>query len=1276
MSYPIGVCKEKKMAYKTVVSLVCVIAMSVACFGQTTSTTGSLSVTVLDQTGAAIPGATLEVRDLSTNDIRRGATQANGVYSFPNLPGATYELKVSAQGFASQVFESVVVRTSLETSVRAQLKIGATSESVTVSASETPLVQTESSTISTSLDTKQIFNLPLATQGRDVFSLVYLTPGWATTNLGSNTGTFNNLPGGAIVSADFDGTAGISNRFRSSGYNSYGTTVVQARLENIAEMTITTGQLDLSGNGTSAMRISIVSKRGSNEYHGRLYEDFRNTVLNSNSWSNNANVNAQGKGTPRAITKYNEFGGSVGGPILKNKLFFFGTWGERKNPNTSIPSATVLNPSAQQGIFQYLDTAGRLQSVNVLQVAKAAGLPSTVHPNIAGQLSAINGILGEGTLVQSQSDPNLSTLTWANPSTTTVYYPTIRGDYNVTDNLRFNVSYTQQKTSSPKTYAPVFPKIDTVDRTSYMGNNRIAGFGVDYTFRPTLINQFRAGYMYQYSIWDPENLGLDLASIHGESWGYGTSLYHSGIFPRSAISSLYSQLSANDSLIWQRGNHSVVFGGSWWREYDKYWNGPGGWTVYSFGLNSNDPAYSAINNAMPGVASNLQASARGLYATLVARISQAIIGPNLSSGRPLDPVTKQYKPYGSYNLNEIQQAAGFWVQDRWRLRSNLTLNFGLRWDIVGDDYDKDGSYTSAKSLADQYGPTPVGALFQPGRLGGVAVPSFTAKTHLYNTTWVNPQPAIAIAWNPYVEGGILGKLIGRGKTVIRTGYSIRNYLEGGQNTWGLGSGGMFFFQQGQVNPDPNRTGAGYFKPGSLHYGDPLPAWQLNPQSWAPEISANQMFGSAFNMMNPNIRQPYVQSWNFGIQRELPAGNALEVNYVGNKTLHSWLSLNLNEVNIFENGFLPEFQNAQRNLAINQQNGRGNTAFNNGLPGQVPLPIFTAAFGSSASASGWTGIVTNLQNGAAGAQARSMVSTTSYLCNLIGSANFAPCAPTAGAGYPLNFWNINPYAKTAGINYLDAAGKSNYHALQVQLRQRLTRGAQFTFAYTIAHSLVLGSVNNIQSQGLSPYTLRNLRLNYGPSNYDIRQVFRASGTYDLPFGKGRQFFSQNPVAEAVLGNWTLGTVISIQTGNPSWISGGYQTVTNADSGVNLLGFTADDFQSQIEIRRTGNPYVLTFDPKYIGANGMANPQYLTPATTPGVFGYRPVFRAPVWWNADLSATKTIPIHERWKLSLQGMANNVFNHPTIGIGNLGVMSTSFGRATPGGTRRIELRANIEF
>lgn len=818
-----------------------------------------------------------------------------------------------------------------------------------------------------------------------------------------------------------------------------------------------------------------------------------------------------------------------------------------------------------------------------------------------------------------------------------------------------------------------------MDRTSYKGNNKIAGFGFDWVIRPTLISQLRAGYMYQYSIWDPENLGLDLPKIHSESWAIGQSVVGSNIYPRTAISSYYPMFNLSDSVTWQRGQHSFVFGGTWYREQDHYWNGPGGWPIYTFGLATTDPLYAVFTNAMPGVVSSLIGPARNLYATLTARISRV----SIAVGRPLDMKTKQYKEFGAYNLNEVQQAGGFWAQDRWRIRPNLSLNYGIRWHIIGDDYDKDGAYSSARSPADLWGPTTLGAMFTPGALGGVQIPTFVARTHVYRTSWRNLQPALALAWNPRASRGILGRLIRTDRTVIRAGYSLRNYQEGAQNFWAFASNsGAFFYQGGRIDPSTG-GGIGTFQPGTLTYGDPLPAWNVTPAAWSPQVPASQMWGNWQLAMNPNIRQPYIQQWNLGLQRELPAGNALEVRYVGNLTLHSWLSHNLNEVNIFENGFLKEFVNAQNNLRINQANGKGNTVFNNGLPGQVALPILSAAFGSSTD-SGWTAYTTNLQNGAAGTVASSIAGNTTYFCRMVGTANFLPCQTNVttvfpGAGYPINFWQVNPYAIGASVNYLDASGTSNYHGLQVEFRQRLTRGMQFNVNYTWSHSLGRASVNNIQSQGGGLYTTnRNFRIDYRPTTFDIRHIFHASGTYDLPFGKGKRFLSQGRLLDSVFGGWTVGMIMVFQTGNPAQMGNGFATVNGNDAGVVFNGITAKDLQSSVAVRRSGSPWVTTFDPKYTGANGMANPTYISPASTPGVWGYRPTIWGPHWFNTDLSINKSIPIRESVRMTLQGAFLNAFNHPTFGLGSLSVQSITFGQTTAGytGARNIELRANVEF
>jgi hypothetical protein len=1246
-----------------------------------TGTAGSVSVTVVDPSGATVPDASLEILNKETNDAFKGVTNGGGGFIFQNLRFGAYRLQVEKTGFASRVFEDVQVQTGRTTDIQVRLTIGSTSDTVTVSG-DASVIDTTSSTLANTIDTKQVVNLPV--NGRDVTSFAFLVPGWANTGVASSSGTWNNMPGGAVVGTDFDGTPGISNRFRSGGFN-YGTTAVQPRIEDVAEMTISTGQLDLSGTGTSAMRIAIVTRHGTNQFHGRAFEDFRNTALNANSWSNNA------VGIPRNILKLNDFGVSVGGPILKNKLFIFGTYAQSIQPSSTTATANVLTPSAQQGIFSYKNSAGAIQQFNLFQIASGAGFPSSVNPVMGDQLTKINGVLGQGSLTPT-SDPNVNVLSFVYTSRVTTYYPSIRLDYTMKDTMRLYASYSQTKTNSDKINAPQFPGgIDPLNYVSNKANNRIAGVGFDWNIKPTLINQFHGGYMYQLRQFDVENLGLDLPNIFETQWSYGQTSLLGGAYPRRPISSFYPLLSWNDNLNWQRGSHAFTMGAVWYREQDHYWNGPGGEPNYNFAITAQDPLGAVFSSALSSLSSTNLTNAENLYAELTGRVSAA----NISVGRPLDPSTKQYKPYGEYNLDEVQASTGTWFQDSWRIRTDLTLNYGLRWDFVGDDHDVNGGYSTLPTLGDIWGPTPVGKIFSPGTLGGVTNPQFVARVHAYNPSYLNPSPAFALAWNPKFSDGFLHALSGDGGLVIRAGYSLRHYAEGAQNFWAFASNaGQFFFQGGNLTSNPT-SALGNFTPGSLTPGPAtqLPPYFLSPATYSTTTPAANLFPSTFYGMNPNISQPYLQQWNVGVQRSLGKSSVFEARYVGNLALHQWLGYNINEVNIFENGFLTEFQHAQANLTVNQANGKGATFANNGLSGQFPLPIFAAAFGSATGNYTNGTYITNLQTGAAGSLANSLAGNTTFFCNMVGTAAFPICASkgnfAATGSYPINFWQVNPYASGRNVNYLDSAGSSNYEGLQLEFRQRPTHGAQFTVNYTWAHSLGISAQNGIQGQGNNIYyTDRNFNLNYGPGLFDIRHVVHASGTYDLPFGAGRKFLNHGGAVDRIVGGWTLGTILVIQSGNPVQIGNtnnntdGYNTANNNDAGVYFNGLTAAQLQSNVGVYHTGSPWVYTINPSLIQPSGIATSS-LTPANIAGQWGYRPFLYGPHWFNDDLSVNKTIPIKERVRFVLQAEFLNLTNHPTFNLNNLSVRATNFAQQTGVGTtaqpstaRRIELRANIEF
>jgi hypothetical protein len=425
-------------------------------------------------------------------------------------------------------------------------------------------------------------------------------------------------------------------------------------------------------------------------------------------------------------------------------------------------------------------------------------------------------------------------------------------------------------------------------------------------------------------------------------------------------------------------------------------------------------------------------------------------------------------------------------------------------------------------------------------------------------------------------------------------------------------------------------------------------------------------------------------------------------------------MNQNEVNIFENGFLSQFKIAQQNLAAYVQANPGcvsanNCSFaNNGLPGQQSMAIFNAAFaGEGAGPDGQLldysngGFVNNLQTGQAGALANTLANTAFYFCNMVGSAAFAPCANNvginvAGAGYPINFFQVNPYAIGTGLSQLVSEGYSNYNGLQVDFRQRAWHGLQFDANYTWSHTLGVSTQNNWQG-AVTSFTLRDMHLSYGPTLFDIRHSVHISGTYDLPFGKGKNFSAGNAL-DRVIGGWTIGTILTLQTGNPFLLQGGYNTFNDyADGGVVLNNVTVSQLQSSVGVYHIpGQPSVSFINPKYLATStgGGANPAYILPNTTPGTIGQRVFLYGPRYVNDDLSLTKRIPITERWMFSLQAMALNAFNHPTFqpgsgsgcsyfcyaaggGFPNVQAGSFAIGGVSPSYQPRIlELRGNIEF
>ena len=386
---------------------------------------GTVVVTVVDPTGGVVQGAQLELRDVATNDVVKGETQDRGTHTFVNLSIGKYKLLVSKTGFRTQVFTDVTVQAAQTTDVLANLQVGTVSETVEVKADQAPLVETTAISIGNTIDMKAIEDLPL--EGRDLSILSTLVPGY-TGSFNGGGGTWNGLPTIAQGS-NIDGVIGSPSRMKFGGGGPGAAPVVEARVEDMAEMTVQTDQLDLNqGYGTSNMQVNFVTRRGTNSYHGRVYDDFRNSGLNANSWLNDALTAINPASPQRKNTLIlNDFGGSFGGPIIKEKLFFFGTFAMSKQPGSFSASQWVFVPAAQQGGFTYTDSNGKTQNVNVLQIAGSAGFPSAVNSQTAATLQAINGVQNLGTF-SALSDPNVQQLNWQEAAPRTRYFPTVRNE--------------------------------------------------------------------------------------------------------------------------------------------------------------------------------------------------------------------------------------------------------------------------------------------------------------------------------------------------------------------------------------------------------------------------------------------------------------------------------------------------------------------------------------------------------------------------------------------------------------------------------------------------------------------------------------------------------------------------------------------------------------------------------------------------------------------------------------------------------------------------------
>jgi Carboxypeptidase regulatory-like domain len=1283
---------------------VCLAAVIALAQGNRTRIDG----TVTDPSGAAVPAAEVVVSAIATGQSFNTSTNERGEWAVTTLDAGTYKVAVTKPGFKVASVTNVILAAGVPGTVSVKLEVGQATEVVTVQ-SGAEVVQAQSAEVSNTLSGRQVTELPFAT--RNAIELMVTQPGTSTPG-NPRSSTINGLPKGAI-NITIDGMNTQDNLLKSNdGFFSY----IMPSVDSLEEVTLTTSAGGVDSTAQGAAQIKFVTKSGTNQYHGGGFYQVRNTFFNSNYFFNNQN------GLPRDIIHLRQYGGHIGGPIIKDKLFVFGNYERYRYPGTASYTRTVPLSDYTQGIYTYQDTAGVLHKANLLAIAAAANgsLPAgtrqfvnTVDPIIANTYSQINKLTSGGNLKSNtgSGDYNFQTYSYQPTGLDARDFWTARFDYNVSQKHHLSFTYDYDKyTSAPdilNNVVPVYAGTGTVLGNSLVAGQRSNRFVGTLSLRSAvtsrLTNELRGGLNGGTVLFrDTINDGL-FSQWRGFSPGISGGAVTTTTTP-SRRNGPYKDVA--DTVSWVKGSHQVTAGANW-SQVNLFQKSIGSESIPSiaFGTATGDPLITGTNAPFqiganfPNASSAQVSSMASAYANLVGRVS------SITRREVLDETTHKYAfNTGAVDRNE-EQWWGIFGQDVWRVAPTLTATFGLRWEKEGQWKNTNTTYTSV-SLAGLWGTSGIGHLFQPGATGGVTS-NYEAlnnsNTYKMPAVWA---PSVGLAWQLPAHEGLLGVLFGHhtGAAVLRAGYSISTIREGSQvyqSVYGANQG-LLVDASLSASTFPTDFGA----PGSVLFRDAtLPQRSGLPAVPAYPIAAN--FTNSLNAFDPKLRMSYVQSWNLGFQRELNRNTVVEFRYTGNHGLKEWRQYNLNEVNTVENGFQGLFAAAANNLRIARGGDINNLTTNNfgnqGLAGQVAIPFIQSMLGTSCCTDSTTAGFLTL--GQVGSMANSNAGNATRNANMV------------AAGYPANFFVVNPQVAGNGTYIVQNLGSSFYDSGQLEVRRRMAAGFQIQGNYSLSKAISNGATSS-SSDFSQPTTLRNLNLDRAPNGFDIRHAIKVNSLYELPFGAGRTYLSgvSNRLIKKALEGWQVAGVMRWQSGVPTGIfTSGFATFNGNSSGAVLHNITMRQLQDMIEFRKGQNPVgglpLVSMLPFAVAPTGLTssnntnfitntqaafNTNNLTPAqvnpnapyigpAAPGKMGCLTCYVYLPWQrHFDLSLVKVTHLRESVTLEIRAQALNVFNITNFNGGNgigssMGQVTSAYrdlsGTVDPGG-RILEFVGRINF
>ena len=1241
------------------------LLLSIPAFGQSR---GALSGVVNDASGAAVPGAQITAKHIATGEEFKATTDAQGAFVLPSVPLGKFTVNVEASGFKRAQVLDVTVEIGMQAKITVPLEVGQVNEAVVISGETQEVINTLNPTLTNVINTKQVKDLPL--NGRNPIDLARLQAGIAVSGDDTRNASVGGLRGSA-TNVTQDGINAMDNFVKTSSFFA----ISAPSLESTAEFSVTTGTVG-SDAGRGVAQVKMVTKGGGNDYHGSLFYNILNDALNANTFFNNANH------TPKAIVKQTYFGGTVGGAIRlpkkvfgpvgydgRNKSFFFFSYEGFRQPQSVTRNRTVLTAAARQGLFSYTGANGQTQTVNLLTTStRGFGLNPITTAVLNAMPQSNNTLVGDG-FNTAGFQYNVSGINNNNKYVARYDQQLLENSRIGTHKLEF-VFNRALFILKPDTFngleAPFPGGIDAFQSSS----RSLATAAIQSTFGSNKTNEFRVGHQRA-----PVGfLRDDSRPTQPFFTNFASVTTFDNLFMSQGRNTMLYQYIDNFSLI--KGTHTFRMGTDIQSVTALTFNDGGIEPRINIGSNTangNGLVNASFPNLPSGATGNaIVTRAQAVYADLVGLLGNATQTFNVTSP------TSKFVAGATNERDYKQRQVSLFFQDQWRVRRNFTFSYGMRYEFQGVPYETHGLVLQpTNDIAGLFGISGLNNLFKPGVRTGQATTTldfFNGNTgrKLYNNDWNNFAPFIGIAYSPNFESGLLRHVFGsEGKSSIRAGYSI-SYLQDGFTVFSNAAG----------NPGLALASASSVPTGTLTAaGLPLaaPNYQV-PTTDAANFGINNNNG--LWTFDPNLRVPYVQQWSFGIEREIGNNTAIEVRYVANHAIKVYRGFDFNEVNIFENGFLNEFLNAQRNLTAN-----GGTSFQPGAPGTVALPILSTLFNGLSSGSGFASstFISNLNNNNVGAMAFTLANSPTYATtrqNLTFNGQPSP-----------NFFLANPNASQSRL--LSNSSFSTFNSLQAEIRRRLSKGLQLQANYTFSKALT-DTDGGGQTTLESPRTLRDISLDKHRAGFDQTHRFISNFTYDLPFGTGRRWLNSGPglIRKAVEG-WTVGGILTWQSGAPLFISSGRSTFNQQNPGTVGAQFAGNTslqtFLDKVGIFKTASgvfffdPSILTITTSTTGPTAGQATQAkvidgLLVAPAPGTFGNFPrnSINGPSFKQADFSVIKRTKITENTNVEFKATFFNAFNHPNFAFGGTNFDATNFGRitGTRGTSRNINFILKVNF